>query len=1077
MFKLHALGRLSLTGPDGHEILSVLAQPKRVAVLTYMALMTPRGFQRRDTLLGLFWPELDQEHARGALNQALSFLRRSLGDVIETRGDGEVGLSAERFWCDAVAFEATLDAGQLSEALELYQGDLLAGLFIGDGPEFEHWLLAERARLRRRATEAAWVLAEQSEAEGKGPDAERWARRATTFAPDDEGAIRRLIALLDRVGDRAQAVVAYEAFARRLSEEYELQPSPETQELIDDIRTRVESSPQFVTPELPPRAKPNDAVENDTAPAKAQRRRSFVPSVRTGAVAVILLSIFAAVRALTPPAYAVDEPRRSYVIFPFHVTSDNESMDWLAEVAANMLAQDLGGWQDIRVVDRRRLSELATARGVTLTDDVSLRDARAIGRDAEVGTIVLGSVTAQAGSVDIDVRLYDVATGDALSGPQQVSGSAGADLSPLFDRVAAYLLELSGSPEISPDVRAATTYSLAAYREYLAGLDHMYRWEMEAAAARYETAIEFDSTFALAYHRLGQTLAWDPRIAGSHHACDVTASAVRHSDRLPWREKQHALGLNLYCQSDFASARRVYQETLAADSSDAEAWYHLAQVELFDRAAVRSDDGTVRPRGDLNLALYGFERAVELDPSFHLGYGNVFQLLEYLRDPRDFSSHRLAEGSEDEDPEPVYFKSFWQQGSIATVRIDPEDLASVVRAYRTREGVDEVMRRATSLARRWSAAAPGTAQPHFILRDLLVEQFQYVDALQEHEAALRLVPDTTDRDLIELGVLTLAATTAEYDYYDTSLRHAGEYESALSLTHAGLALGVPGRVPYAVAGGVFIARGMPNEAIELIGSYYDDLDAFIPTKEGSVHFGASRPLLKRVQILGSTGMTEDKVRHAIESLMVFWAAKYDREELGLLHCIQTPAVAAALVQLGPDAARRWLGRFADPVPGRCRWDGTVEAIELLAGLGPGAARSTRAADVEAAVSRLEDQYAPPLPVTLYVLADIARRVERDDLAVELYSRMDLLTYAVPPRGRIGVRGLDSMGYDFGLLSLSYLHRARSYEALGETERARSYYRMFVDIWNQAEPELQHYADEALSRLDQLRGYPRSPVIG
>ena len=196
------------------------------------------------------------------------------------------------------------------------------------------------------------------------------------------------------------------------------------------------------------------------------------------AAAVIILSMLAVGRALIPPAYAVDEPRRSYVIFPFQINSDNRSMDGLAEGAADMLALDLDGWQDIRVPDRRRLSELATARGVTLTDAVSLRDARAIGRDAEVGTIVLGNVTVRAGSLDIVVRSYDVTTGDQLSEPQQVSGAVDEDLPHFFDGVAAYLLELSGSPEIGPDVRAASTYSLAAYREYLAGLGHMYRWEM-----------------------------------------------------------------------------------------------------------------------------------------------------------------------------------------------------------------------------------------------------------------------------------------------------------------------------------------------------------------------------------------------------------------------------------------------------------------------------------------------------------------------------------------------------------------------------------------------------------------------
>jgi len=41
----------------------VLAQPKRVALLAYLAAATPRRLHRRDSLLALFWPELDQEHA------------------------------------------------------------------------------------------------------------------------------------------------------------------------------------------------------------------------------------------------------------------------------------------------------------------------------------------------------------------------------------------------------------------------------------------------------------------------------------------------------------------------------------------------------------------------------------------------------------------------------------------------------------------------------------------------------------------------------------------------------------------------------------------------------------------------------------------------------------------------------------------------------------------------------------------------------------------------------------------------------------------------------------------------------
>src|SRR3989475_4150125 len=80
------LGAMSLLGADGHDLRAVLAQPKRVALLAYLA-VTPR-FHRRDSLVALFWPDLDQEHARAALRQALHGLRRALGEgVLVTRGD------------------------------------------------------------------------------------------------------------------------------------------------------------------------------------------------------------------------------------------------------------------------------------------------------------------------------------------------------------------------------------------------------------------------------------------------------------------------------------------------------------------------------------------------------------------------------------------------------------------------------------------------------------------------------------------------------------------------------------------------------------------------------------------------------------------------------------------------------------------------------------------------------------------------------------------------------------------------------------------------------------------------------
>ncbi len=122
MVEFRTLGSLELKDTEGQELRSVLAQPKRVALLAYLAVATPRGFHRRDKLLALFWPELDDQHARHSLNQAVYALRGALGeDVLVSRGDEEVGLNDDAFSSDVRAFESALDTGRADEALKLYE--------------------------------------------------------------------------------------------------------------------------------------------------------------------------------------------------------------------------------------------------------------------------------------------------------------------------------------------------------------------------------------------------------------------------------------------------------------------------------------------------------------------------------------------------------------------------------------------------------------------------------------------------------------------------------------------------------------------------------------------------------------------------------------------------------------------------------------------------------------------------------------------------------------------------------------------------------------------------------------------
>src|SRR5215203_1226298 len=243
MIELRTLGALELSSTEGKRVGSVLAQPRRAALLCYLALALPRGFHRRDTLSAFFWPEHDAEQARHALRQSVYFLRRALGPkTILSRSDEELAVTPEQLCCDVWALDAAIDQGRPADALALYRGELLAGFHISAAPDFERWLDEERSRVRQRAVEASWALAAAREREGDAAGAADAARRAAALSPTDETALRRLILLLDRVGDRAAAVRAYESFAWKLEGEYELQPSAETQALVARLRAESEES-------------------------------------------------------------------------------------------------------------------------------------------------------------------------------------------------------------------------------------------------------------------------------------------------------------------------------------------------------------------------------------------------------------------------------------------------------------------------------------------------------------------------------------------------------------------------------------------------------------------------------------------------------------------------------------------------------------------------------------------------------------------------------------------------------------------------------------------------------------------
>jgi DNA-binding SARP family transcriptional activator len=238
--ELFLLGGIELRGVDASVADRLLAQPKITALLAFLALSPEQRLQRRDRIVALLWPELDQTHARTALRKALHAVRNSLGtESLRTRGDEEIGLAMPPLWCDAAELAAAADQGRMLQAVTLYRGELLTGFHLPGCAEFERWLDGERVAAREQAVAAAWALARTFEDDSKLTDAGLWARKAVRMSWDDERVLRRTMTMLTRNGDYAGALRLYDEFAARMRAELDAEPSPETIALVDSIRPSV----------------------------------------------------------------------------------------------------------------------------------------------------------------------------------------------------------------------------------------------------------------------------------------------------------------------------------------------------------------------------------------------------------------------------------------------------------------------------------------------------------------------------------------------------------------------------------------------------------------------------------------------------------------------------------------------------------------------------------------------------------------------------------------------------------------------------------------------------------------------
>ncbi len=483
MIDLTLLGHIDVL-VDEKPLRALTAQPKRLGLLVFLHLARPKGPQQRESIVGMFWPEQDQYHARQALNQSLYYLRRELGrETIRSSGRELVGILPGAVRSDVADFEAALDAGDLEQALARYRGDLLPGFYLTGCPDFERWLDEERERLRQRAHSALKDVIARTESQGALAQALHWARVARLMSPLDEGFLMAQLSLLARLGDTDSIRREFRSYEERLQAVLDLEPSDDLRAHVEDALASAVTAPATIENAGTVSEPPISVVRLPHVPTNRRLRRAGSLAI----IATIVASGWYALSRVSDASGAPPLERRRVLVLPFE-PSGNPDLRPIASMASDWIAGELSKSGLVRVV----IGESPTPNPMRLA------------RESRAGLVISGLVRERGpdegdlGAM-VEAVIIETASNQVVGRVESTSidlGSPAAGLTEFGNRVAGSVVmaadftlgDWTGSVSRPPD--------LESYRLFAAGLDAMHDdGRLAEADSLFLLAVSRDSSF------------------------------------------------------------------------------------------------------------------------------------------------------------------------------------------------------------------------------------------------------------------------------------------------------------------------------------------------------------------------------------------------------------------------------------------------------------------------------------------------------------------------------------------------------------------------------------------------------
>jgi eukaryotic-like serine/threonine-protein kinase len=309
-------------------------------------------------------------------------------------------------------------------------------------------------------------------------------------------------------------------------------------------------------------------------------------------------------------------------VFPFRVSGAESSLEYLSEGMVDVLAAKLSGESGMRAADpRTAIAAYGRIDNERPELEQIIRAARSIG----ARNVIVGEVAGTPSQLTINASLINTRTGRSVQ--HFVTGPADS-LAKRVDELAAVLLSLeAGEPR--DRLAALTTTSLPALRSYLAAEAAARHSDHPDAMRAYASALDADSTFALAALGIIVQATWGGTAV-------LPDGSVERARRIAFEQRSRLSELDRLKLSGFLTSNyplpsgevpkcKVWPKVVARAPDRAEAWHHMADCYYHFGEYLGLADWQERAR-------INFEKSLALDSTFLPNLEHLIPLAVIRRD-------------------------------------------------------------------------------------------------------------------------------------------------------------------------------------------------------------------------------------------------------------------------------------------------------------------------------------------------------------------------------------------------------------------------------------------------------------